>query len=355
MPENTPLLNLPYLAAAQAQKHVTHNEALRMLDAIVQIAVESQSSTAPPSAPQEGERYIITDAGAPLWNQPAGSIAAFQDGYWEFYTPKAGWVAYVLNQANLVLFDGTDWVPVQTSGQSGGQTPNNLAMLGINSVADTTNRLSVASPATLLSHDGNDHRMTINKAGVSDTASMIFQSGFSGRAEMGLAGDDGFAIRVSADGTNWLTALAVDPTQAAVTMPSRPFFRAAPAAVSPAPGYSTPLPFSNVLEQTGTAYNPSTATFTAPVAGLFCFGAVVRFDSMPVGGYARLFFKRNGSEEFFQLGHTIAGSNHSSDYHSLASAVTTQLAAGDTVTLHGGHIAGGDNLVIESCWYGYLV
>ena len=31
--DSTPNLQLPYLMAAQAQKHVTHNEALRALDA----------------------------------------------------------------------------------------------------------------------------------------------------------------------------------------------------------------------------------------------------------------------------------------------------------------------------------
>lgn len=35
----TTQLNLPYIAAAQAQKHVTHNEALRALDAIIQLSV----------------------------------------------------------------------------------------------------------------------------------------------------------------------------------------------------------------------------------------------------------------------------------------------------------------------------
>lgn len=32
-------LSLPYLAPAQAQKHVTHNEGLRMLDVLVQLSL----------------------------------------------------------------------------------------------------------------------------------------------------------------------------------------------------------------------------------------------------------------------------------------------------------------------------
>ena len=38
MPETSTHLLLPYLLAAQAQKHVTVNEALRLLDGLVQLA-----------------------------------------------------------------------------------------------------------------------------------------------------------------------------------------------------------------------------------------------------------------------------------------------------------------------------
>ena len=39
MSDNTTHLLLPYILASQAQKHVTHNEALRLLDAMVQLSV----------------------------------------------------------------------------------------------------------------------------------------------------------------------------------------------------------------------------------------------------------------------------------------------------------------------------
>ena len=43
--DQTPNLTLPYIMAAQAQKHVTHNEALRALDVIVQFsALDNPSS-----------------------------------------------------------------------------------------------------------------------------------------------------------------------------------------------------------------------------------------------------------------------------------------------------------------------
>ena len=85
----------------------------------------------------------------------------------------------------------------------------NLAGVGINSSFDPTNRLSVASTATLLNHDGAGHQIKINKSDATETGSLLYQTGFSGRAEMGLAGTDDFSIKVSADGGSWQTAIAV--------------------------------------------------------------------------------------------------------------------------------------------------
>lgn len=83
----TPNLDLPYLQANQAQKHVTLNEALRRLDALVQIAVASRSLAAPPETPLEGQRYIPAAGASGAWLGHEGEIAAFQDGAWAFFAP----------------------------------------------------------------------------------------------------------------------------------------------------------------------------------------------------------------------------------------------------------------------------
>ena len=51
---DTPRLALPAIEAAQAQKHVTHNEALALLDCLVQLTVESRTLAAPPLSPSDG-------------------------------------------------------------------------------------------------------------------------------------------------------------------------------------------------------------------------------------------------------------------------------------------------------------
>ncbi len=61
--------------------------------------------------------------------------------------------------------------------------------------------------------------MKVNKAGAGDTASLLYQTGFSGRAEMGLAGSDDFALKVSADGATWVDALRTQAATGVVALP----------------------------------------------------------------------------------------------------------------------------------------
>jgi hypothetical protein len=107
--DTTPNLSLPYIAAAQAQKHVTHNEALRALDAIVQLAVLDKDLAAPPVSPAEGARYIVAASPTGVWSGQAGRIAAWQDAAWAFYTPNEGWLAWVADEDTLYIWSGAAW------------------------------------------------------------------------------------------------------------------------------------------------------------------------------------------------------------------------------------------------------
>ncbi|MGR3458087.1 MAG: hypothetical protein ACU0FO_09305 [Pseudooceanicola nanhaiensis] len=72
------------------------------------------------------------------------------------------------------------------------------------------NRLAIAAESSLYSHDGAGHRLKLNKAAPGETATLLFQSDWSGRAEMGLAGSDVWSLKVSPDGSAWTTALQVN-------------------------------------------------------------------------------------------------------------------------------------------------
>ena len=194
-------LSLPFVQPAQAQKHVTVNEALLRLDALVQLGVADRTLTTPPRAVTEGARYIVPAGATGDWAGHENKIALRTDVGWQFFSPQPGWCAYVLSEGAQVAWKDGAWQPVGIAGS--------LPLLGINGSADTTNRLTVASDAVLLTHAGSDQMLKVNKATSGDTASLLFQSGWTGHAEMGLAGSNDFAVKVSADGATWFKGLSV--------------------------------------------------------------------------------------------------------------------------------------------------
>lgn len=205
----TPNLSLPYLLASQAQKHVTHNEALDALDALVQIAATDRDLAEPPSAPAEGARYIVAAGATGEWAGQDTRLAAWQNGAWSFFQPEEGWIAWIRDEDKAVIFDGQSWLPLSHG------LLNPAPLVGVNSTADSLNKLAVKSDSILFSHDDNtpgsgDLRLTLNKNTQQNTASALFQTNYSGRAEFGLTGDDHWHVKVSADGENWLDALKVD-------------------------------------------------------------------------------------------------------------------------------------------------
>lgn len=211
--DQTPNLSLPYILAAQAQKHVTHNEAIRALDALVQIGVADRDLADPPASPTEGDRYIVAAAATGAWVGQAGKIAAWQDGAWAFYLPRRGWLAWVADEGALVAWNGTAWI---AAGGGGGGSVNPAPLVGVNTTADATSRLAVKSDAVLFSHDDvtpgtGDMRVKYNKSAANKTASFLFQNGFSGRAEVGLTGDDKLHVKTSPDGVTWTDMLVIDP------------------------------------------------------------------------------------------------------------------------------------------------
>lgn len=215
MTDNSANLSLPYLQASQAQKHVTHNEALRVLDTVVQLSVIAADLTDPPTTPNDGDRYLVASGAISDWAGKDGDLAVWDDTAWAFLTPNEGWLAWIEDIDQLHVFDGSAWT------QAGGADLfQNLDHVGINTTADATNRLAVAAPNTLLTHEGAGHQVKVNKSTDTDTASLLFQTGWSGRAEMGTVGSDDFQIKVSSDGSSFNTALQADAASGEVSFPS---------------------------------------------------------------------------------------------------------------------------------------
>lgn len=125
MPDS-PNLILPYIQASQAQKHITHNEAIKLLDGMVQLGVLSRIVAAPPGSPVDGDRYIVASGATGLWAGWDLNVAFFVDGAWVRLIPRVGWIAYSVADTAFYSWNGSAWVAFGGGGGGGGPTfPDN--------------------------------------------------------------------------------------------------------------------------------------------------------------------------------------------------------------------------------------
>ena len=190
MSDTTSNLLLPYILAAQAQKHVTHNEALRLLDGLVQLSVLDRDLTAPPASPNEGDRYIVASGATGDWAGWDLNIALWTDGAWLRLPPRVGWPAWVEDEAVLLVYDGTDWIST---------TPpalQELTRFGLGGTADASNPFLAQINAALWTALGvcaggtGSLIQRLNKEASAKDLGFLFKTGFSTRALLGLFGSE---------------------------------------------------------------------------------------------------------------------------------------------------------------------
>lgn len=323
MLEETVNLALPYILSAQAQKHVTHNEALRRLDGMVQLVVQAEAGS-PPGSPAEGKCFAVGPSPAGAWVGKAGKLALFEDGAWIYLTPRAGWVGWFIDANRQMTWTGSTWSDLLSE--------STIARLGINSAADTTNRLAVSSAATLFNHAGAGHQLKLNKNAPGDTLSLLYQTNWSGRAEMGLAGSDDFEIKVSPDGSAWTTALRATPA-GAVLMPGRPLVRATYGETNLTPANGTRTGFATMnLNQGGFTLGAAVPSgvgsrLVVPVTGFYMIALNV--SSVAAASYAAA-VQQNGSTNLL----TVRDSDGGSASYSQSATNLAYLTAGDWIALY---------------------
>jgi hypothetical protein len=177
--------------------------------------------------------------------------------------------------ANFLRADGTWAAPPDPTALQ------NLSLLGVNATADATNKLAVASSAILFNNVGNGMQVKVNKNAAADTASFLFQTNFSGRAEFGTTGDDDFHFKVSSDGSTWFEALTINRTNGVISLPqglsALPSFTSSAKGVVPASGGGT----TNFLRADGTWVAPSGGGGSGDVVGPASAtdNAIARFDT----------------------------------------------------------------------------
>ncbi|SOC84902.1 Protein of unknown function [Ensifer adhaerens] len=322
MTDTTPNLNLPYILPSQAMKHITHNEALQILDATTHAVIVASLST-PPASPVEGALYLVGASATSDWSGKDGRLAFFIDGAWIFLVPRTGWRAWFAEDGRTRVFDGTAWTDPLSS--------PSIDRLGISATADVTNRLAVSSDASLFNHAGHSHRMKLNKQAAADTASLLFQSDWSGRAEIGLLGNDALQFKTSPDGSGWSVGLEISGDGIA-RMPARPIVSAtlASATYALASGHLVGFDTMSVM-QGGFQLGPALAggrgkPLIAPAAGLYM---IAMRANLQATGAASLAIAINGTASNLRWNASAATSPV------VTAGVTgiLSLAAGDAVAL----------------------
>jgi Protein of unknown function (DUF2793) len=358
---NTTNLGLPLMAAAQSQKHITHNDALLSLDALVQLSVKSTTLTAPPGSPAEGDRYLIGSGATAAWVGKDLNITYYTSGAWIFLVPRKGWLCWDEVNGVMLVWTGSAWQNQLTAGGvvttttiNNNSLPGRLTILGLGgATADSTNRLSINSPAALFNNAGTSIALTLNKNALANDASFTFQTAFSSRALFGLLGDDHFTIKTTPNGSTYKTGLIVSKDTAAVQLVEHPKFSCyCNFGNTYAAGWLDML--ANIArhnDQGDLVIASNVATFTAPHDGYYMFGAGATLET---GGTPTAWQLGISVNNATPASDTISNSGGDATFTTLESGMSTtallKLTAGQTVKAKL-NITGGGRVVADRNYF----
>lgn len=337
----TPRLTLPQVAAAQAQKHVTHNEALAKLDALVDLYLLDRHLTAPPGGEADGDAYLVAAGATDGWAGQDGKVAYRLDGAWRFYKPFAGLRAFVADEQAILLHDGEVWRDFGSI-----LALQNVPLLGLGTTADAANPFSAKlnkalwTAKTVAEGGDGDLFYAMNKEGGTDDVGVLLQSGFVTKTLLGLFGSNIFRLAMSSDGSAFNDSLQADTGTGLLTLPSNPKFAAYTNFDNyVAVGTWTKIAINNADYNDQGAFDAANNYFTAPAAGLYLFGAHLLYKvnaSTNARMQARLV--KNGAAVIPGSFGGMSGA-HVSEVTFLGLQAMAMLAANDTVELQGSFTA----------------
>jgi hypothetical protein len=220
MSDNTTRLNLPYLQASQADKHVTFNEVVSILDGLVMGAITARTVADPPATQSAGARYLLPANPIGAWNGHGGKYAYLQDGTWLFREPKVGWILYVEAEQSLIVFNGSSWRVIQ--GPVGPVAQYDQLAIGTppDSAMPFNARLNNARFTARTTQDGGDGqvRLSLNRQDSSKSATLSFQTSGQSDTEVSLSGAGGLDFKVRNGANNWLSAASFSHTDGCLTL-----------------------------------------------------------------------------------------------------------------------------------------
>lgn len=147
MTEATARHGLPLIQPGQAQKELAHNEALAMLDLLVQPPVVAVGIDTPPASPSPGQCWVVGAAPIDAWSGHANALAGWTDGGWRFATPVPGLTVWTGGPAAFSRWDGTTWAAGVLAGSS-------LRLAGQQVLGPRTAAISDPSGGTTIDSEG---------------------------------------------------------------------------------------------------------------------------------------------------------------------------------------------------------
>ncbi|MBC9245569.1 DUF2793 domain-containing protein [Paracoccus sp. 11-3] len=151
MASETTRLGLSLLQAAQAQKHITVNEALMRLDGVVNLVLQSVSNTAPPATVTDGQCWGVPAGAAGAWSGKTGTIAVGSNGGWIFVPAMLGMRGFIVDRGVEAVHDGAVWVEgVLSLGRLGSALTTGMVEADVNVTAGGNMDTGVTIPANAM-------------------------------------------------------------------------------------------------------------------------------------------------------------------------------------------------------------
>lgn len=81
------------------------------IGALMQIRVLDRDLSAPPGSPVEGGCYIVASGASGSWAGKENHLAVYRSDIpgWEFYEPRVGWVASIIDEEKLSMYKIGGW------------------------------------------------------------------------------------------------------------------------------------------------------------------------------------------------------------------------------------------------------
>jgi hypothetical protein len=206
----TEILSLPEIVQSQASKYVSHNTALREIEAKT-IRVLSRVTTAQPGSPSEGDTYLLPASSTGTdWAGHDGELAHYYGGAWSFYTPAEGWRVWVNDEDDLIAYDGSNWVAlmglikIPVVNKTGNYTITTADAGKLIEADSTGGDITITLPTVASAGDG--FVISIHKSVAANTVTLDGNGSetINGAATLDLA-DAGDGRMLVCDGTEWWT------------------------------------------------------------------------------------------------------------------------------------------------------